>query len=71
MQEPWRPSSHSFHFQHFQPFSIMDTKTWIIRLEITLKADSNPRKFISEAVMDCLNPEDGEDVADCQYICLD
>ena len=49
----------------------MNTKTWVIRLEIEIDENSHPRKFIPEAVNACLNLEEGEDLIDYSFICLD
>ena len=49
----------------------MTTKTWVIRLEIEIDENSHPRKFIPEAINECLNLEEGEDLIDYSFICLD
>ena len=49
----------------------MTTKTWIIRLEVEIDENSHPRKFIPEAILECLKQEEGEELIDHTYICLD
>ena len=49
----------------------MTTKTWVIRLEIAIDENSHPRKFIPEAINECLNLEEGEDLIDYSFICID
>ena len=49
----------------------MITKTWVIRLEIEIDENSHPRKFIPEAINECLNLEEGEDLIDYSFICID
>ena len=53
------------------PRDTMTTKTWVIRLEIEIDENSHPRKFIAEAINECLNLEEGEDIIDYSFICLD
>ena len=56
---------------HLHTFSdpIMATKTWGVKLEIEIDEDSHPRKFIPDAIMECLN--EGEDIIHHEFICLD
>lgn len=49
----------------------MTTKIWVIRLEIEIDENSHPRKFIPEAITGCLNLEEGEDLIDYTFICID
>ena len=50
---------------------IMTTKTWVVKLEIAIDENSHPRKFIPEAIAECLNLEEGEDIIDYTFVCLD
>ena len=47
----------------------MATKTWVIKLEIEIDEDSHPRKFIPDAINECLH--EGEDIINYEFICLD
>jgi len=49
----------------------MATKTWVVKLEIEVDENSHPRKFIPDAINECLNLEEGEDIIDYQFICID
>ena len=49
----------------------MTTKTWVIILEIEIDENRHPRKFIHEAINECLNLEEGEDLIDYSFICID
>ena len=49
----------------------MNTKNWVIKIEIAIDEDSHPRKFIPNAIAECLNFGDGEDIIDYEFICLD
>jgi hypothetical protein len=49
----------------------MKTKTWIVKLEIEIDENSHPRKFVFDAIAECLNLEEGEDIIDYTVICLD
>jgi hypothetical protein len=49
----------------------MNTKNWVIKIEIAIDENSHPRKFIPDAIADCLNLEEGEDIIDCDFVCLD
>ena len=57
--------------QFSPPPDQMITKTWVIRLEIEIDENSHPRKFIPEAINECLNLEEGEDIIDYSFICID
>ena len=49
----------------------MNTKNWVIKIEIAIDENSHPRKFIPDAIADCLNLEEGEDIIDYDFVCLD
>ena len=49
----------------------MTTKTWVVKLEIEIDENSHPRKFVPGAIAECLNLEEGEDIIDYTFICLD
>ncbi len=49
----------------------MNTKTWVVTLEIAIDETSHPRKFIPDAINECLNLEEGEDIIDYKFVCLD
>ncbi len=49
----------------------MSTKTWVVKLEIVIDEDSHPRKFIPDAINECLNHQEGEDIVDYDFVCLD
>ena len=49
----------------------MTTKTWIIKLEVAIDENSHPREFIAEALSEYLKQEEGEDLIDHTYICLE
>ena len=49
----------------------MKTKTWVVKLEIEIDENSHPRKFVPDAIAECLNLEEGEDIIDYTFICLD
>ena len=49
----------------------MKTKTWVVKLEIVIDEDSHPRKFIPDAINECLNLQEGEDIVDYEFVCLD
>jgi hypothetical protein len=53
------------------PELIMTTKTWIVKLEIAIDENSHPRKFIPDAISERLNLEEGEDIIDYNFVCLD
>jgi hypothetical protein len=46
---------------------MMTTKTWVVKLEIV----SHPRKFIPDSIAECLNLDEGEDIIDYNFVCLD
>ena len=48
---------------------MIETKRWVVTLEIELDANSHPRKFVPDAIAECLN--NGEDVVEYKFICLD
>ena len=50
---------------------IMTTKTWVVKLEIVIDENTHPRKFIPDAIAECLNLEEGEDIIDYNFVCLD
>jgi len=50
---------------------IMNTKNWVIKIEIAIDENSHPRKFIPDAIAECLNFEEGEDIIDYNFVCLD
>ncbi|MEJ2259552.1 MAG: hypothetical protein P8X78_03420 [Nitrosopumilaceae archaeon] len=50
---------------------MMTTKTWVVKLEIAIDENSHPRKFIPDAIAECLNLEEGEDIIDYNFVCLD
>ena len=49
----------------------MNTKNWVIKIEIAIDENSHPRKFIPNAIAECLNFEEGEDIIDYDFVCLD
>lgn len=49
----------------------MNTKNWVIKIEIAIDENSHPRKFIPDAIAECLNFEEGEDIIDYDFVCLD
>jgi len=49
----------------------MNTKNWVIKIEIAIDENSHPRKFVPNAIAECLNFGDGEDIIDYEFICLD
>jgi hypothetical protein len=49
----------------------METKVWVVKLEIAIDASSHPRKFIPDMIAECLNFEQGEDILDYNFTCLD
>ena len=49
----------------------MATKTWVIKIELEIKEDSNPRKFIPDTICEVLDLNRGEDIINIEYICLD
>ena len=49
----------------------MNTKTWVVKLEIVIDENSHPRKFIPDAINECLNLQEGEDIVDYDFVCLD
>jgi hypothetical protein len=49
----------------------MATKTWVIKLEIELDENSHPRKFVPDAICECLDLNGGEDINEIEYVCLD
>ena len=53
------------------PELIMTTKTWVVKLEIAIDENSHPRKFIPDAIVECLNLDEGEDIIDYNFVCLD
>jgi hypothetical protein len=53
------------------PDFTMNTKTWVVKLELVLDENSHPRKFVPDAISECLNLEEGEDIVDYQFICID
>jgi hypothetical protein len=59
----------SFHstYHHL----LMTTKTWVVKLEIAIDENSHPRKFIPDAIAECLNLDEGEDIIDYNFVCLD
>lgn len=50
---------------------MLETKTWVVKLEIMIDANSHPRKFIPETISEALNFEMGEDLTHYEFICLD
>jgi hypothetical protein len=58
-------------FQKSHSEMTKNTKTWVVTLEIVVDENSHPRKFIPEAVSECLNLEEGEDITHYTFICLD
>jgi hypothetical protein len=48
-----------------------ETKRWVVTLEIELDANSHPRKFVPDAIAECLNFDNGEDIVEYKFICLD
>ena len=61
----------SFLWFFLHPELIMTTKTWVVKLEIAIDENSHPRKFIPDAIAECLNLEEGEDIIDYTFVCLD
>jgi hypothetical protein len=47
------------------------TKRWVVTIELDLKEDSHPRKWIPDTIYDVLDYESGEDAIDYKYVCLD
>jgi hypothetical protein len=48
-----------------------ETKRWVVTLEIKLDANSHPRKFVPDAIAECLDFNNGEDIVEYKFICLD
>ena len=47
----------------------MTTKTWKVTLFLKLDEDSHPRKFVPDAIYECLNKD--EDIIEYSFSCED
>lgn len=46
----------------------MSTKRWYVTLVLDIDEESHPRKFLADAINECLDLEKGEDIIDYKFI---
>lgn len=49
----------------------MKTKRWLVEIELVIDEESHPRKWVPDLFEGVLDLEEGEDVINYKYTCLE